>query len=87
MEKETSELRIRVKPLVKERLEEFKVKTGMSINSIVNWALVKFMIMEKFIKVFEYENMTRPNPHYETINKLPEDLKFCDGDSCEVDPR
>ena len=80
-----TELRIRVKPIVKERLELLKEKMGLDINGVVNWALVKFMITEGLIKFWEYENVAKKDPHYENINKLPEDLKFCDGDSCEID--
>ena len=75
MERETSEIRIRVKPLIKDKLLELKNKTGLGMNHIVNWALVKFMIMEKLITVFEYDNYGNTNPQYEDINKLPEDTK------------
>ena len=82
-----TELRIRVKPLVKERLEKLKEKTGLSINYYVNYAVVKQLLLDSIIKHWEYENMAKKDPHYENINKLPEDLKFCDGDRCEIDPR
>ena len=72
-----SELRIRVKPIVKEKLLKFKEETGLSINYIVNWALVKFMIMEQIMHPWEYEKR-KNNTHYEYINKLPDDLKYCD---------
>ena len=77
-----SELRIRVKPIIKNKLEELKKKTGLGMNHIVNWALVKFMITEKLITIFEYDNEGKIDPHYEYENKLPEDIKYCDGDSC-----
>ncbi len=51
-----TELRVRVKPIVKEKLEEFKDKTGLSINYIVNWCLVKFMILENLMSVTEYNS-------------------------------
>ena len=79
-----TELRIRVKPLVKKRLEELKEKTGLSMNYYVNYAIVKQLILDSILKTWEYDNITRQNPHYENINKLPEDLKFCDGDRCEL---
>ena len=82
-----TELRIRVKPLVKERLEELKKKTGLSINYYVNYAVVKQLLLDKIIKHWEYNNITKPDPHYEYINKMPDEVKFCDGDSCEVDYR
>jgi len=54
--KTMTELRVRVKPIVKKKLEEFKDKTGLSINYIVNWCLVKFMILENLMSVIEYNN-------------------------------
>jgi len=72
-----TEIRIRVRPIVKEKLKEFKEKTGLSINYLVNWALVKFMVTEGIIKLWEYES--NPNsPHYAEMNKLPEDMKEVD---------
>jgi len=69
-------------------LEELKAKTGLGFNHIINWALVKFMIMEKLITIFEYDNHIK-TPHYERENTLPDEAlelnKFCDGETCEVD--
>ena len=79
-----TELRIRVKDLIKTRLEELKKKTGLSINYYVNYAIVKQLLLDEIIIYWEYDNITKKDPHYEYINKLPEDLKFCDGDSCEL---
>ena len=80
-----TELRIRVKDVIKSRLEELKDLTGLSINYYVNYAIVKQLIMDRILKGWEFENMAKKDPHYENINKLPEDLKFCDGDRCEID--
>ena len=77
-----TELRIRVKPIIKEQLEEIKKKTGLSISFQTNFALFKYLVLD--IKVPYWKLDTRPDPHYEVINKLPEDLKFCDGDRCEL---
>ena len=79
-----SEIRIRVKPIIKEKLVKLKEKTGLSINYYVNYAVVKQLLLDSILKLWEYDNIYKPDPHYETINKLPEDLKFCDGDSCEM---
>ena len=77
-----SEIRIRVKPIVKEMLENNKEKYGFSINFQVNFAIFKYLILELNVPLWKLDK--RPDPHYETINKLPEDLKFCDGDSCTI---
>ena len=80
-----TELRIRVKEVVKNRLEELKIKTGLSINYYVNYAIVKQLILDSILKYWEVDD--RPDPHYEYDNKLPDELKYCDGDVCEIDPR
>jgi len=80
-----TELRIRVKDTIKDKLEQLKEKTGLSINYYVNYAIVKQLIMDKLLKHWEYMDMSKPDPHYEVYNKLPEDAKYCDGDKCEVD--
>ena len=78
-----TELRIRVKPIVKELLETIKEKNGFSINFQVNFAIFKYLALD--LKVPYWKLDTRPDPHYEAINKLPEELKFCDGDRCEIE--
>ena len=82
---ESKEIRIRVKPIVKELLEDNKEKYGFSINFQVTWAIYKYLVIDTNAPLWKLDD--RPDPHYETINKLPEDLKFCDGDRCEIDPR
>ena len=69
-----SEIRIRVKPNVKEMLEANKEKYGFSINFQVNFAIFKYLILDSRIPYWKLD--TRPDPHYEDINKLPEDIKF-----------
>ena len=84
-----TELRIRVRGIIKDRLEQIKKDTGQSINAIVINALYRQLIIDKVIKYWELDNIVKPDPHYETINKMPDEAielnKFCDGDSCEVD--
>ena len=77
-----SEIRIRVKPIVKELLETNKDKYGFTINFQVNFAIFKYLVLDTKVPLWKLD--TRPDPHYEVINKLPEDLKFCDGDRCEL---
>ena len=71
--------------IIKDRLEQIKKDTGQSINAIVINALYRQLIIDKVIKYWELDNIVKPDPHYENINKLPEDLKFCDGDKCEIE--
>ena len=68
-----TEIRIRVKPIIKDSLEELKEKTGFSINFQVNLAIYKYLILD--LKVPYWKLDDRPNPHYAEINKLPEDSK------------
>ena len=68
----SSEIRIRVKPNVKEMLEANKEKYGFSINFQVNFAIFKYLILDSRIPYWKLD--TRPDPHYEDINKLPEDV-------------
>ena len=82
----SSEIRIRVKPIVKELLEANKEKYGFSINFQVNFAIFKYLVLEVRVPLWKLDN--RPDPHYETINKMPDEAielnKFCDVDSCEI---
>ena len=70
----SSEIRIRVKPNVKEMLEANKEKYGFSINFQVNFAIFKYLILDSRTPYWKLD--TRPDPHYEDINKLPEDSKI-----------
>ena len=70
----SSELRIRVKPKIKEMLEVNKEKYGFSFSFQVNFALFKYLILD--CKVPYWKLDPRPDPHYEEINKLPEDSKI-----------
>ena len=83
-----TELRIRVKDVIKDRLEELKEKTGLSINYYVNYAIVKQLVLDKILRYWELDDK---KPQYENVVKFPEEAielnKFCDGDSCEIDFR
>ena len=78
----SSEIKIRVKEIIKDKLVKVKEKTGLSINYQVNFAIFKYLILDTKVPFWEID--TRPDPHYDVVNKLPEELKFCDGDSCKV---
>ena len=78
-----TELRIRVRGIIKDRLEQIKKDTGQSINAIVINALYRQLIIDKVIKYWELDNIVKPDPHYETINKLPEDFSDVDTTSQE----
>ena len=69
----SSELRIRVKPNVKEMLETIKNDRGFSINFQVNFAIFKYLVLDAKVPLWKLDD--RPDPHYETINKLPEETK------------
>ena len=81
----SSEIKIRVKPIIKEKLSQLKEKTGLSVNFQVNFAIFKYLILDTNAPIWELDS--RPNPYYQNINKMPEDVKYCDGDRCEIDPR
>ena len=55
-------------------MEQIKKDTGQSINAIVINALYRQLIIDKVIKYWELDNIVKPDPHYENINKLPEDV-------------
>ena len=69
----SSEIKIRVKPIIKEKLVQLRDKTGLSVNFQVNFAIFKYLILDTKVPLWEIDN--RPDPHYENINKLPEDMK------------
>ena len=54
-------------------LEANKEKYGFSINFQVNFAIFKYLILESRVPYWKLD--TRPDPHYEDINKLPEEIK------------
>lgn len=51
-----SELKIRVKPVVKKRLEELKSHSGLSINYYVNYAIVKQLVLDRILKYWELDD-------------------------------
>lgn len=67
-----TELRIRVKPVVKELLESIKEKNGFSINFQVNFAIFKYLALDTKVPLWKLDD--RPNPHYEYINKMPDEV-------------
>ena len=68
----SSEIKIRVKQIIKDKLFQAKKKTGLSVNFQINFAIFKYLILD--IKVPFWELDPRPDPKYQTINKLPEDM-------------
>jgi hypothetical protein len=61
MSDDMAELRVRVSPIVKAKLERFKHKTGIPINYIVNWCLVKFMVLNKLLPPVVYDRLVKEN--------------------------
>lgn len=51
------EIHVRVKKLVKEKLDEIKNKYGLSINYLVNFCLIKFLVIERFVAPYEVRKM------------------------------
>ena len=61
-----------------EVLEEHKKTTGRPITGMIQEGLYRWMVHERLVKPKTREiNMKRKE-------KLPEELKFCDGDKCNV---
>ena len=69
-----TEIKIRVKEVIKDKLVRIKEKTGLSFNYQINFAIFKYLILDTKVPFWELD--TRPDPHYEDINKLPEDSKI-----------
>ena len=67
-----TELRIRVKDVIKDRLEELKKEAGLSINYYVNYAIVKQLMLDKILRYWELDDK---KPQYENIVKFPEEAK------------
>ena len=72
---------------MKDLLEAIKEKNGFSINFQINFAIFKYLALDTKVPLWKLED--RIDPHYETINKMPDEAmelnKFCDGDRCEID--
>ena len=68
----SSEIKIRVKPIIKEKLVQLRDKTGLSVNFQINFAIFKYLILDTKVPLWEIDK--RRDPHYENINKLPEDM-------------
>ena len=49
------ELRIRVKPIIKDKLVKMKDKTGLSINFQINFALFKYLILDVKVPYWELD--------------------------------
>ena len=59
-------------------LEANKKKYGFSFNFQINFAIFKYLILDSRIPYWKLDD--RPDPHYEDINKLPEDVKLSFGE-------
>jgi len=69
-------------------LEKIKEEAGFSINFQVNFAIFKYLVLDTKVPLWKLDD--RPDPHYETINKMPDDfieeweqLKFEDDEGIE----
>ena len=79
------ELRVRVKPIVKKRLEELKALTGLGINWYVNYAVIKQLILDGFASHFEFENDNRRiQSNIEIVDDGDQYTSFCSKESCEI---
>ncbi|MHA1408742.1 MAG: hypothetical protein ACTSQY_00240 [Candidatus Odinarchaeia archaeon] len=71
---------------VLDKLDEYKQKTGISSTSYIRAAVIRSMIVDGliFFKTKYVEVEKESNGKYVGMDYLPEELKYCDGDSCSV---
>ena len=63
-------------------IKEFKEKTGVAYTNFIYNSIVWYCVSKKLLS-FRFINGY--NKKEEVVrDSLPEELKFCDGDSCEV---
>lgn len=81
-------------------LEDYKELTGRSVTGIIQEAIYRWLIHEKILipkrvilyydekldKYFTEEQMKeiKRGNKQKKINSIPEELKFCEGDKCQV---
>lgn len=72
-----------------DKLEEYRQKTGIPATDYIRDCVCRKMIIDglifiktRYIFIEKEENGKKLLP-----NTPPEEIKFCDGDKCEIDPR
>lgn len=68
-----------------EKLKDFKEKTGISANSYMRNAIVRQMIADGLINITPL-NLSAGRERKIKIETPPEDIKYCNGDSCSIQP-
>lgn len=66
-----------------DKLDEYKMKTGISSTSYIRNSLIKQMVLDKLI-YFKIEYVITKQEKQINKNSIPESLKYCDSEHCEV---
>lgn len=66
-----------------DKLDEYKQKTGISSTAYIRLALIKAMVLDKLI-YFKTKYIITNQENQINKNSIPESLKYCDSEHCEV---
>lgn len=80
----TKEFTLRMPDEIHSVLTRLKESFGVAITSKILDYVARGLIKDGYIRIdINGKKSPRVLP---SINMIPEELKFCDGDSCEIDP-
>lgn len=68
---------------IHEILEEVKEKSGISINAYIQEAIIKKLVHDKYL-VIKSTTILCDKDTGKIVESIPEELKYCDGDKCQV---
>jgi len=68
-------------------LEQYKQKTGISANDYIRNCVCRKMIQDGLIMLrTRYIDVDKDGNGNGKINIPPQEILFCDGDKCQIDP-
>lgn len=82
MSEETKDLHLRFPINIWKAIKNYAKESGCSYTNVIYTAVFFFLYSRNLI------NIEKPSIEIENkriLNKIPEAIKYCDGDKCEVD--
>ena len=77
---------IRLTKTVHEALIKYKKLTGMSVSSQIYASVSAWLFLKGLLTLEDVDSDYKNNKKKTVTEPLPEGVKYCDGDSCEIIP-
>ena len=88
IEDEKHELLLRLPEYIHKILVRYKKLSGVSITNYIYKAIMREMIMDGLVSLetIKNNNVNKKEKKQVVVQPIPEELKFCNGDSCGITP-